>query len=345
MPKLLIEYDQAAAKLANKAFNDILHFNLKRQETPPVAVPPNGYLYHYTSVEGLKGIIENNELWATSAYYLNDSAEVIYGCGVLKQALDQWIAQNPRSVDSLSLRLATDLRKAFGDDFLNKTLIEPIYLVCFCENDNLLSQWRAYGQSGGYSLGFKVAIGSRFENEGFTPEPRTYTGKWVKVEYKRPKQAERCETILNSVLTVFDDAETAHAIVSIGDHPQSGYSRFFRIIVEMLFEEIVGFKNEAFKEENEWRIVVRPRELLKQRVGDDYDDGGTPMPIYFRCSKGMLIPYVKLNAHYLKKLPIASVRSGPTLDKTTAQMSIVMILEKNGFPPVSVEGSDITVRL
>jgi hypothetical protein len=342
MPKLLSEYDQTAARLANMAFNKILQFNYLRDDVPSKSVPPTGFLYHYTSVEGLRGIIENNELWATSAYYLNDSAEITYGCTVLTQVLDEWIVQNPRATNPLSVGLVKDLRQAFGDYFLDKTLVRPIYLVCFCENDNLLSQWRAYGQSGGYSLGFRVAIGSRFQNEGFTPEPKTYTGKWVKVEYDRLKQAEKCKSVLTSLLAILGEAEIGDAILKLDDHPRNGYSHFLRTITEILFEEIVSFKNEAFQVENEWRIVVAQRDLLKQGV----DDGGkTPTPIYFRCFKGMLIPYVKLNVNPSKKLPIACVRSGPTLDKTMAQMSISMILEKNGFPALRVEGSGITVRL
>jgi hypothetical protein len=341
MPKLLREYDQDALRLANTTYNKILQFNLARQYDPPEAVPPVRFLYHYTSVDGLKGIIENNELWATSAYYLNDSAEVFYGCGVLSQVLDEWLAENPHPAHSLSHGLVTDLRQAFGDDFLNKTLIRPIYLVCFCEDDNLLSQWRAYGQSGGYSLGFNVKIGSRFQNEGFLPEPKVYTGKWVKVEYERSKQAAKCKSVLTSLLAIIDNPKLGDAIAAINGHPFNEYANFLKVFTEILFEEIVSFKNEAFKVENEWRIVVAQRELMKQGV----DDGGkTPTPIYFRCSKGLLVPYVKLNALSLKKLPLASVRSGPTLDKMSALMAIDMILEKNGFPPLRVQGSDITVR-
>jgi hypothetical protein len=60
---------------------------------------------------------------------------------------------------------------------------EPIYLSCFCEDDNLLSQWRAYGTSGGYSLGFQFSFNDFISFLGFKPEPSTYTAKWVKVEY------------------------------------------------------------------------------------------------------------------------------------------------------------------
>jgi hypothetical protein len=338
----LTEYDKSAVQLANSAFDRILKFHHEREFITPKQMPPRGLLYHYTTADGLKGIIENNELWATSAYFLNDSAEITYGYGVLKEVLDAWLAKNPRPEESLTLGLVRGLLKWFGDDLLKRTVIDPIYLACFCEDDNLLSQWRTYGQSGGYSLGFTVPAPDLLTGQGFKPEPNIYTSKWVRVEYDRSEQAKKCSAILNPVLAIFDDPDTARAMATIGDHPLFGYSKILRVIADILLEEIVSFKNEAFNVEKEWRVVVRQRELLKQ--GTD-DAGKTPIPVYFRSSKGMLVPYVKLiPTDPAKKLPIACVRSGPTLDKTTAGMAVCMMLGKTGFLNIRVQGSDIPVR-
>ena len=100
---LLSEYDQSAVKLASKAWGRIFKFNVKRA----ISSPKSGLLYHYTDVEGLKGIIERNELWASSAYFLNDSAEITYGYGLLKEVLDDWLAKNHRPEESLTLGLRT----------------------------------------------------------------------------------------------------------------------------------------------------------------------------------------------------------------------------------------------
>jgi hypothetical protein len=335
--RALSEYDKAAVDIAGTAFNKVLKFHRDRE----VIGPKQGVLHHYTTADGLKGIVENSELWASSAYFLNDSAEITYGYGLLKEALDKWLTQNPRSEESVSLGLARVLRRWFGEDLLNKNVIQPIYLACFCEDDNLLSQWRAYGQSGGYSVGFRVPP-DRFTNQGFKPEPNTYTSKWVKVEYDRNEQIRKCDATLGTLLAIFDDENTAQAIANIGDHPIVGYTKCMRAIVDILLEEIVSFKNEAFNIEKEWRVVVRPRELTKQGT----DDGGkTPMPLYFRSSRGMLVPYVKLvPIDSAKGLPLACVRSGPTLDKATAGMAVSLMLGKKGIS-IPVRGSDITVRL
>lgn len=38
-------------------------------------------LYHYTTAEGLIGIIENNEFWATERRYMNDMNEETHPVG------------------------------------------------------------------------------------------------------------------------------------------------------------------------------------------------------------------------------------------------------------------------
>lgn len=338
---LLSEYDQSAVEKANAALNKILGIYLAREIESPKPSPPHGSLFHYTSAEGLKGIIEKNELWATSAYFLNDSSEITYGYGLLKEVLDEWLAKNQRDERLLSVRLAQDLRKSFGEDLLNMLIIKPIYLACFCEEDNLLSQWRSYGQFGGYSLGFKVPTDPTI-GQGFKPEANTYTSKWVRVDYERTSQRKKCMILLESLLPIFDDPNTNRAFETISSHPQLGYSKVRTVIADILLEEIVGFKNKAFEVEKEWRVVVRQRELVKQ--GSD-DGGKTPLPVHFRSSMGAVTPYLRLLPTKAgDRLPIASVRSGPTLNRTTAGMAVRLMLEKHGFSTVRVEGSDISVR-
>jgi hypothetical protein len=207
-PKLLSEYDKSAVAAAETVFNQIstVYERQYSYEPPPITV-----LYHYTSAEGLRGIIENNELWATSAYYLNDSAEMFYGYNVLREVLDQWLKENTRTEDSITLGLARQLRSSF-EDLFEKRLLKPIYIACFCEKDNLLSQWRAYGQSGGYSIGFRVFPKIGIFGERLTPEPNIYTCQWTQVEYDRTKQLAICREILYPIFSILDQPKVAHAM-------------------------------------------------------------------------------------------------------------------------------------
>jgi hypothetical protein len=103
-----------------------------------------------------------------------------------------------------------------------------------------------------------------------TPEPNIYTCRWVKVEYERTKQLEICRNILNPIFTSLDQPGTTEAMREVSEHPFVGYQRLLTATMDILLEEIVRFKSEAFNIEKEWRAVVRQREFYKQGT----DDGG-----------------------------------------------------------------------
>lgn len=45
-------------------------------------------LYHYTSLEGLMGIIESKSIWATNVLYLNDASELNYSLKLIEEEID-----------------------------------------------------------------------------------------------------------------------------------------------------------------------------------------------------------------------------------------------------------------
>ena len=237
-------------------------------------------LYHYTTADGLKGIVENHELWATSAYYLNDLTEIMYGYQLIDEAVEAWRKKvNPPEL-SMAGGLVYALQRQFGHDYLKRNIITPIYLTCFCEEDNLLSQWRAYGQSGGYSIGFRVL--SEGIVYGMKPEPSVYTARCVKVEYDRGEQLRRITELLDLLVPIVDDAQVTEAIRSLEKPSAFGFEWVWGTIAEILMEESLGFKNPAFAVEKEWRLVVRSRGLMKQGT----DDGDhTNLPIRFRTAR------------------------------------------------------------
>jgi hypothetical protein len=107
---------------------------------------------HYTDATGLHGIITSGQLWATHINYLNDLQEFRYARQIIGRVLDEY-ARRAEGVE-LQQRL-TKLRGACEANFAHwENNVDP-YVVCFCEDGNLLSQWRAYGANGsGFSLQF-----------------------------------------------------------------------------------------------------------------------------------------------------------------------------------------------
>ena len=55
---------------------------------------PPAILHHYTTIEGIQGILRDGCLHASAAYYLNDSSEIDYGCILFASVLQKWFDQN-----------------------------------------------------------------------------------------------------------------------------------------------------------------------------------------------------------------------------------------------------------
>ncbi|MGQ1796999.1 DUF2971 domain-containing protein [Kocuria oceani] len=100
-------------------------------------------LYHYTNTEGLMGIVGNKEIWATDVRYLNDKSELMVMLDFMQQ---RW----GEKIESIEIaEMITPLKQAI---FSSRE--SSVFVSCFCEEGDLLSQWRGYGSPGGYSLGF-----------------------------------------------------------------------------------------------------------------------------------------------------------------------------------------------
>ena len=124
---------------------------IAERHLPPLAQYPAAPLYHYTSGENLIRIIESDELWSTQIACLNDMAEVRYGLGELQKRVDQ---QRAASQESELEPLWEQIDKFLADPQLETA---GVFVACFSELNDDLSQWRAYsGGEGGYAIRFDL---------------------------------------------------------------------------------------------------------------------------------------------------------------------------------------------
>lgn len=64
-------------------------------------LPNQDILYHYTSLSGLKGIVETGKIWATNILYLNDSEE-FFNAKEAFNSVFQAMWDNPEEIDALT---------------------------------------------------------------------------------------------------------------------------------------------------------------------------------------------------------------------------------------------------
>jgi hypothetical protein len=292
-------------------------------------------IYHYTTATGLKGILESKVIWATNSDYLNDVSELRYGRGLIANLLNKRVGAfplapseertNPEDYCRNNPEYDCDraLKFALQTIIQHYQLDDPVsyYISSFCKADNLLSQWRAYGGRGGYSIGFSV--GDTTFSYG-DPERRYFT--LHNILYNASHQEK-----------LFSDlVEVAKEIVA-RRRPEHGYE--FDLTEDkawMTIEDdlrhilrVLGLrlKHSSFQEESECRF-------LTLRAPDQLSD------LKYRESSGLLIPYVEIPLSLLK-IKITSVRCGPTLARGKAKRSVEMLLRQHVYEDVEVYESEI----
>lgn len=125
-------------------------------------------LFHYTTANGLIGILGTGEIWGTAYYCANDESELAAGKGVLSPLFRSTTHKLTNTNDPRVLTFwqrGVDINE-YADRFEQQivgTALSSLcaYITCFCkptsEEDfqhGLLSQWRGYGVDGGYALHF-----------------------------------------------------------------------------------------------------------------------------------------------------------------------------------------------
>jgi Protein of unknown function (DUF2971) len=263
-------------------------------------------LCHYTSLEGAIGIIGGRDLWLTNSHFSNDDEELNYGYGIVEQVLaelEQTPAENTPAVDYLE-RLAAALSACRGDQ---------VYVCCFCEKDNLLSQWRGYAENGG-------GISIEFDPVGFTAftgpdSPHGLMRLW-KVFYKPDQQRKIIRDCIHYPWPALNDDDR------------------IRFIVNALQFFIPTFKNSDFGEEQERRLIFTPY------------PSATPKH-KFRLRRGLLVPYFSLQELSQQAgfyLPIKSIMIGPSQQRTLNVESTRLMLDANGYSHVPVLASTTPYR-
>jgi len=253
---------------------------------PDKAVP--NIIYHYTTQEGLLGILKDGSLWTTKIHYLNDASELLEPVRIADNTLSQYAQQ--LDVDDIPNK---DEKKEIVSQMRDKLHVYRHLNICvasFCKDGDLLSQWRAYGLPGSaYSIGFN----QQKLIESINPYPfELHRCKYYEPDEYRVKVKE-------FIMQVISEAQKKV------DVPEDFIGRFINMAATM--------KLNCFKEEDEWRIVST--EALSSN-----DE-----KFNFRPGKSILIPYYSLP---LDLSSIAEIVVGPCPHPELAENAIFGLSHK-----------------
>lgn len=286
-------------------------------------------IYHYTSLTSLTNIIENQSLYFTNLFYLNDKLELKYGIELIKKVLADTKTEN----DSI-LNLV--------EDHIQSRINSDRFVFCFSLKGDLLSQWRAYANNGcGVSIGFKNhqlknCLGVRIQQ--------------THIDYDEEFQFGKFKEIIQQLIEFFESYK------EIFDYDQLKYDEQVAIaIIEFCEALIDSLKHPAFLEEKEYRFT------------HVYNKKQEKIKIKLRLKENSLIPFIeiptKAKQYYkekangkwddagadptfvIDKLPIQKIILGPCLEEKTVIPSLKLLLSKNGYNDVEIIKSNIPYRI
>ena len=262
---------------------------------------PREHVYHYTTIEGVVGICTSRTIWATNVSYMNDASEYIYATQIIEEVTRAYAAHHPGFEGYLSACHQNPLE--LGLD---------VYAACFCEEGDLLSQWRSYARQGtGYAIEFSwPKLRDRF--------PRNRLGR---VEYSEDTQRNVLNQILDSLAgdVSFVEPDQNRKLASIA----AGLANALLTVRAFL-------KSPTFREEEEWRVIAFHKTDTSEEL--------------YRQSNDILVPYCALPLGDLDEFPITKIVIGPSLHPKAAQYSLRRFLDSIGLARVAIDASPIPLR-
>ncbi|NSZ83436.1 DUF2971 domain-containing protein [Agrobacterium tumefaciens] len=257
-------------------------------------------LYHYTSSEGLLGIISNNNFRFSDSRFLNDGSENYTAQNIAALAIESYRNDHPEVQKEVGDRLLEAIREAVN------TLIPVVF--CMSSQNNLLNQWRDYGKDVvPYSL--EVDVSSLYDNRIYD-----FPVYLVKVIYDATEMIAICHDfflgIHRAVNEIYPDGSPS---------PEEEDKLYEGAALEFVALSL-SFKNPAFEAEQEWRLVTTTVDLRNQGVARRY-----------RSSNLGVVPYFQWGRKDGKSLPISLVTVGPSPYSRVSDLALKEFLDDNGY--------------
>jgi len=301
-------------------------------------------IFHYTDAVGLSGILQSDSLFASDYRFLNDASEMRIVRDLLLPVFETEIAElMPRLIQKGWVKGFYEFHGQSGHrlqaEGFFKTLIRllnevsPLFVLSFCRHDEgteefthgLLSQWRGYGNAGGFAIEFdEIRIDELLKAE---MERFAYAG-W--------KSAEVIYEDYNKLFRIEDFKGVAGEMIRRMFEPRdvseiTGKKDIDRFMAT--FMTVAPFmKHSGFREEREYRVVFSC--IHRDKRPDD--ETRESKEINFRVKHGQVVPYIEVFAHG-PSLPIKSIIVGPHPSQELQYEAVKLML--------SEEGIDATVRL
>ena len=263
-------------------------------------------LYHYTSFDAFKKLMESEILRATHYSELNDWSEIKMGLNVVKSSLKKYQTDTPAETMEFLLERLALLKKA---EWLS-------FVFSLSEAGNSLDQWRAYCPGGGVAIGFLAQnLDGHFRKESTKEKDGGWScASWqmFQCQYLDPEDSIDLQTVISS----------ANDLMKLQSQ-QAGQADHFADVLtySQLMARCCSIKHRAYESEREWRcfetlstrtpLEIRLDErnrrfvempfiagdVIKEVVISPHGDNrqGKSLALYFRDSKNLTYDVAQSN--------------------------------------------------
>ncbi len=221
-------------------------------------------VYHYCSLETFMSIINKSTFRMTNIVKSNDTEETIFCLEGFARALkNACIKYNKEKRDNI---FKESIKNIDFQELIISSLNQnsaTYYAACFSEEPDVLSQWRGYANN---ATGVAIGVYTR----PFLNANRSFSSnlKFWKIEYGLESIEVDMENYVISQLHDLSSKKGENIKVS-------DYENIFSDLITAMVYNVVFYKNPAFSEEKEWRLVYYPfggiRNLSKRSRVNDFN--------------------------------------------------------------------------
>ena len=281
------------------------------QELRSRKINPQQSFYHYTSSNGLNGILNNKKIKFSNTKFLNDEQERYYTYKLLIDEIDK--------MDNSEFN--ENLKNYYSENTTAKNNVNTnyfeyeYYIACFSNEKDSLGLWNYYTKCED-STGYNIEFNKNELIQSLELSPMDIHGQVIYDEKEQRK-------LIKNILKRFNEE-----YLKVNDtNAKLNFGTYFSLLINFYS---LFFKHPAFKNEEEYRIAIG-----KNRINNN------KFKCLFRPYKDLFIPYFE------KKFPktcIKSITISPTQKQKITQDSIRKMLEEMQYKQIEVKVSNIPLR-
>lgn len=281
----------------------------------------NTSFFHYTSLSGCLNMLSAQKdeecsylsIWASHFLFLNDSEEYRDGLNIVVDALTEYID----SINDENHIEIIEVCKKYRETFFQIPHIfsneyPGHYTISFCNQGNLLSQWKYYGKESGIAIEYDL---HNCEFSGYTTWAENVWSEHpvYDIIYDKDRKKKVIKEAIKSLETIKTDFEYN----AVG-------------VLKQICAIISFMKSDLFREEAESRLLFAP-------VFDDdvpVSHSNDPMNLVkYREVDGKIKPYLTIKLRHKTNdcLPVKSLTVGPGRNQNLIFNALIMFLQSN-FP-------------